>query len=543
MKEDNEHAMLIESGILGGLKNKNKILYRLFSCSMPTSSLSNLLGHASPGPQKTTRTSSTCTQSSPCQAMIASRKARLVLMLCWVLTVTSAALSFLRGKQLPVRLLKESRVTCHGNSTETRQCVFRDVIVENGVIWLYKTHPDSGIPRVLCSQVNQPSSFARECEIRIVSDGRKYAHLLRKASKSLLLDVGVALSRLNPSNVYHAIFEDLIPTIAMMRKVGNVSVDPTAMSDALRQRRWGVFITDNEGDSLLDREIWRQILPEVAMVHPLGRAHRVRKLIAGTQVSCAHWGHCQPTDRPSGLFNPPDAALSFRRFVFHRFGIEEGVEETAHASTSTIGLGVPRVTLVQRSSTRRLQNLGEIVEALTAVSGASPRVVDMSNLSVREQVGLAHDTDIYVLVHGGALANLLWLPEGAMIVDIYPYGFYISHHSGIVHWIRKALEPGLGLGHHPFQVNSSEGQVLLDGPLPAGCVCRSLECQIHLFATVASITVAVDAFKNHMRDALRLWRIKRKYAAATTPAEFMKLQAQIVETRTMARDPAPLCAR
>ena len=68
-----------------------------------------------------------------------------------------------------------------------------------GKIWLAS---DTLPPPVLCSTVNEPQPYAQECPIVSDSDlGIRTARSVRQ------LDIAVAISRLNPSNIYHSIFE------------------------------------------------------------------------------------------------------------------------------------------------------------------------------------------------------------------------------------------------------------------------------------------------------------------------------------------------
>lgn len=476
------------------------------------------------------------------RAYAASRKLCLLFLFFGTAAVSVvAALGLLRGQgrhtDAALLPLTQSRFTCHGESTDTRQCVFHGVIVQEGAIWLYRKDVPTVVPPVLCSTANQPSFHASLCKVHVITDVQNFVKLLRKTSSTPHFDVGVALHRLNPSNAYHTIYEDMIPAAAMLGLLSNMSVDPALTMHSLRERRWGLFLVDDYGSSPLDKRFWREFLPEIAMVHPSRFAYRVGKMIAGTQASCAHWGHCQPSDRPAGLFSPPEAAVALRRLVFHRNDIEPEEPDLASSRQRR----PPRVTLVQRSSTRVIRNLDAVVEKLTSVLGVPPQVVDMAHLSVLEQVTIAHNTDIYVLVHGGALANILWLPPGALVIDIYPHGFFVSHHSGIVHWIRKALEPAVAVGHLPFQLQTAEGQVLESGPLLPGCVCHTFECQIHVFITLAFLTMEVDRFEAHLKEALQLWQ-GGKYAASVTSAVFQKKQAKEDDERTAAQIGAPSCA-
>ena len=442
-------------------------------------------------------------------------------------------------------LLTPSTFACHGDSLDTRRCVLHNVVVQKGVIYYYAEDPFIAVPPMLCSMVNKPETFAAPCDVRVLSDSTVFAALLAQTERTQNFKFGLTLKRLNPGNAYHLLFEDMIPAMALIYKGGNItSSDPLpALLQTLMQQHWGLFLTDHHAGALMDKHFWQEFYPEVNMLQPSNDvSYRVKTLLAGTGTNCVHWGHCQPSDRTVGIFDPPDAAVALRKVVFHRYGIVEEDDGAAAAAAAAAAAtpaprqeGPPRVTLVQRSTTRRIRNLKEVENLVKIVMGVSPRVVDMSDLSIKEQVLLMHNTDIFILVHGGAMANLLWLPPGALIIDVYPHGFLISYHCAIMHWIRKALGPAIELGHMPFQVETAEGQKLLTGPMREGCVCRSFHCQTEVFRTSAFITVDAVRFKEHLKEGLRAWREGGRegggYEKAITPEEFARRQSKVDRER------------
>jgi hypothetical protein len=70
------------------------------------------------------------------------------------------------------------------------------------------------------------------------------------------------------------------------------------------------------------------------------------------------------------------------------------------------------------SERRSVPNMGEIVEALGGLGEV--RVVDAAALTPREQVEAAAAATVLVGQHGAGLANALWLPPGAGVVEILP---------------------------------------------------------------------------------------------------------------------------
>lgn len=50
------------------------------------------------------------------------------------------------------------------------------------------------------------------------------------------------------------------------------------------------------------------------------------------------------------------------------------------------------------------------------------RHVDLSKMTFEEQVARVRATDLFVFPHGGAGPHVLWLPHGAVVIELFPYG-------------------------------------------------------------------------------------------------------------------------
>lgn len=83
-----------------------------------------------------------------------------------------------------------------------------------------------------------------------------------------------------------------------------------------------------------------------------------------------------------------------------------------------------QITLVDRVGTNgRGMHDRELLLSLLQATGVPVQVVDdMGSLSFEAQVSLMARTGILVAVHGAALANAMFLPAHAVLVEIFPYG-------------------------------------------------------------------------------------------------------------------------
>lgn len=82
-----------------------------------------------------------------------------------------------------------------------------------------------------------------------------------------------------------------------------------------------------------------------------------------------------------------------------------------------------KVTLISRTGSRRLQDEDSLVDALRAELPAHVHldVVDMAAKSFKEQLEIAHSTDVLIGVHGAGLTHLMFMREGkGAVVEIQP---------------------------------------------------------------------------------------------------------------------------
>uniref|UniRef100_A0A8B9LGZ1 EGF domain-specific O-linked N-acetylglucosamine transferase n=1 Tax=Astyanax mexicanus TaxID=7994 RepID=A0A8B9LGZ1_ASTMX len=103
---------------------------------------------------------------------------------------------------------------------------------------------------------------------------------------------------------------------------------------------------------------------------------------------------------------------AFSQHVLHRLNIEqEGPKD-----------GRIRVTLLARSTEyRRILNQQEIINALKTVALFEVKLVDYKykDMPFLEQIRVTHNSDIFIGMHGAGLTHLLFLPDWAVIFELY----------------------------------------------------------------------------------------------------------------------------
>ncbi|XP_062401881.1 EGF domain-specific O-linked N-acetylglucosamine transferase isoform X1 [Sardina pilchardus] len=103
---------------------------------------------------------------------------------------------------------------------------------------------------------------------------------------------------------------------------------------------------------------------------------------------------------------------AFSQHVLHRLNIPQ------EAPTD----GRVRVTLLARSTEyRRILNQQELINALKTVPSFEVRIVDYKykDMPFLEQVRITHNSDIFIGMHGAGLTHLLFLPDWAVIFELY----------------------------------------------------------------------------------------------------------------------------
>ncbi|KAF7693436.1 EGF domain-specific O-linked N-acetylglucosamine transferase [Silurus meridionalis] len=140
---------------------------------------------------------------------------------------------------------------------------------------------------------------------------------------------------------------------------------------------------------------------------------------------------------------------AFSQHVLHRLSIpQEGPRDDQI-----------RVTLLARSTEyRRILNQKELINALKTVALFEVKLVDYKykDMPFLEQIRVTHNSDIFIGMHGAGLTHLLFLPDWAVILELYncqDEGCYrdLARLRGVHYltWQRADKVFAQDKGHHP----------------------------------------------------------------------------------------------
>ncbi len=114
-------------------------------------------------------------------------------------------------------------------------------------------------------------------------------------------------------------------------------------------------------------------------------------------------------------------------------------------------------------SERQLQDL---LRALCTKYNFQFTIVDFGTKSFEEQVAIMRNTGIMVALHGAGVVNSMFMPTGAALIEIVPWGFHRGRHyiqggnTNLWYHQHFALKPK-DTGHFPLPFEYNE---LVDGP-------------------------------------------------------------------------------
>ena len=82
----------------------------------------------------------------------------------------------------------------------------------------------------------------------------------------------------------------------------------------------------------------------------------------------------------------------------------------------------PHIVLFSRTRNRLLLNEHDLCSMLEATFGKAVTILRMETHDLEAQIEVLQDTDVAIGLHGSALVMAMFLPPGATLVELFPYG-------------------------------------------------------------------------------------------------------------------------
>ena len=372
------------------------------------------------------------------------------------------------------------------------RCIFRYATVNKDTIQLDPSHPFNQ-SSLHCSSYRFPTPpYCTVDRTQNLLNGGEYV-------KNAIL-----LRPLNTHNYSHGIFDDLLSIVRGLVDAIALTLFPSltpsslthrevrAAFNALTREEWHIYLLD---DHLLPqvREVYTLLLPKAKIfTRPQIPLSFVRMLVVGTGGICPNHGHC-----PRDILDHYDDGfipMLVRNTILKNSGVVTRDFEVTRPHC-------PKVTIVQRKGSRKIQNIKEIENYVRKpCQQSSVQVIQLEIRSGAEQATLFHQTDIAIYVHGGAMANVLFLPAGAAFLQINPYGMHSLFHPYIINVADAYRQLNLTFD----TIETFDGRLQsLETPCP---LIGFHECATHHFDRLFSMTVDMEQFREKYNDVLQKWR-------------------------------------
>lgn len=90
------------------------------------------------------------------------------------------------------------------------------------------------------------------------------------------------------------------------------------------------------------------------------------------------------------------------------------------------GAKTTQITYLTRPEPRRLPPSleSQFIKRIENVTKLKVKVIDLATISYEEQLKIIANTDILISVHGNGLSHILFLPQTATVLEIFPPGFF-----------------------------------------------------------------------------------------------------------------------
>ncbi|CAL4971553.1 unnamed protein product [Urochloa decumbens] len=112
------------------------------------------------------------------------------------------------------------------------------------------------------------------------------------------------------------------------------------------------------------------------------------------------------------------SVVDFKRALRRAFGLER---EAASRGGAT-GTGKPRLLIISRRGSRRFLNERDMARA-AAEAGFEVRVAEPDqHTDMATFAKLVNSADVMIGVHGAGLTNMVFLPRGAVLIQVVPFG-------------------------------------------------------------------------------------------------------------------------
>ncbi|XP_051879697.1 protein O-linked-mannose beta-1,4-N-acetylglucosaminyltransferase 2 [Pristis pectinata] len=250
-------------------------------------------------------------------------------------------------------------------------------------------------------------------------------------------DVAMIMNRFNPDNLMHIFHDDLLPIYYTMQQFPDLNED----SRLVFMEGW------NEG---LHFELYKLFSNKQPLLREqlksLGSLLCFTKSYVGLSkmTTWYQYGFIQPQGPKANILVSGNEIRQFTQFVVEKLNVTTGSS------------GEEYIVLFSRTVNRLILNEAELILGLAQEFQMKTIALSLDEYSFGDLVRLISGASMLVSMHGSQLVMALFLPRGAVVVELFPYAVNPEHYTP---YKTLASLPNMDLQYVAWQNTKEENTV------------------------------------------------------------------------------------
>ncbi|XP_020848925.1 protein O-linked-mannose beta-1,4-N-acetylglucosaminyltransferase 2 [Phascolarctos cinereus] len=448
-------------------------------------------------------------------------------------------------------LLEEgTRMVCTGRTHTDRVCRFQGLCysVEAGEFLFLHSNASLMLPS-LGPRRFQPAlldlSSVEDHNTQYFNFVELPAGALRSLPPPLFMpEVALITNRFNPDNLMHIFHDDLLPLFYTMRQFPDLDRE----ARLIFMEGWGPGL-HFDLYQLLSRKapLVREQLRSLGSLLCFPQAY-----VGLSKVTTWYqYGFVQPQGPKANILVSGNEIRQFTRFFAERLNVS-GTEGRGRGRGPA---GEEYIVVFSRTLNRLILNEAELLLALAQEFQMKTVTVSLEDHSFADVVRLVSNASMLVSMHGAQLITSLFLPRGAVVVELFPYAVNPDHYTpyktlaGLPHmdlryvaWQNTKQENTVTYPDRPWDQGgivhldrAEQERILQSREVPRHLCCRNPEWLFRIYQdTKVDIPSLLQTIRGVVKAGLGLG--KQKWVSGLYPSKVREARCQAsVQGATEAR--------